>query len=286
MKIPQGKTVFLWQIRGVAKGDPAAIAEQAKAMGATAVFIKLADGPIAYNLRQAAIVWVDDLVQPVIAALEREGIEAWGWQYIYGEKPAAEADRAAERMGKFQLAGWVIDAEEELKGKISQAALYMRRLRDGLPNACIGLTTYRYPTLHPELPWAELMTGIDFHMPQVSWADSHNPGQQLERCVREYRALEKRLKLRELPIVPIGAAYHEHGWQPTAEEMREFVAMVKAMGLPGYSMWEGAAAERCGLGATLMMLDTLREEPAPVLSVEDRLARLEKAARLAGWRLG
>lgn len=285
MGLPKGKTVFLWQIKAQYGGNPQALAEKAEDMGVSAVLLKAADGSTIYNQRQVTLGWKDDLVGPLIAALAGRGIRTWGWQYIYGVQPAQEAQRAVERMQSHGFAGWVIDAEGEMKGKENQARLYMELLRKSLPDALIGLTTYRYPTLHRELPWKTLMQGCDFQMPQVYWAGAHNPGEQLERCVREYRELERSLKLNAAPIIPVGAAYRERGWQPTADEMVAFVAKVRELELPGYSMWEWGCAQRAGLEQALMDLDTLAPVVPPVLSVEERLDRLEKQARLAGWRI-
>lgn len=285
MPLPKGKTVYLWQIKAIYGGNPQTIAERAEAMGATAVFLKAADGATIYNQRQVGVVWKDDLVEPLITALDRRGIETWGWQYVYGAQPAQEAQRAVERMTTHRFAGWVIDAEAEMKGKDSAARLYMDLLRKSLPDALIGLTSYRYPTLHINLPWRTLMQGCDFQMPQVYWQGASNPVEQLRRTVQEYRDLEKRLGLTAAPIVPIGAAYREHGWQPTPNQMVDFVAAVRDLGLPGYSIWEWGCAIRAGLEQALFDLEGLGAvaTPGPEPSIEERLARLEAAARLAGW---
>lgn len=285
MSIPQGKTLFLWQVNQVLKGNPAAIAERAADMGLSAVFVKAADGIDPYNQRQLALVWKDDVIGPLIEALAKVGIATWGWQYIYGFYPAQEAQRAIERMKKHPFAGWVVDAEAEMKGAEGAANVYMNTLREALPGATIGLTSYRYPTLHPELPWRALLRKVDFHMPQVYWAAAHNPAQQLTRSIAELRALEKQLGLNVLPIVPAGAAYREHGWQPLASEMVDFVAAVREKDLPGYCMWEWGCAIRAGLEDTLMELDDMKPAPVVTLSVEERLEKLEKGARLAGWRI-
>jgi len=94
------------------------------------------------------------------------------------------------------------------------------------------LCSYRFPSLHPELPWSSFLRRSDFHAPQVYWMQADNPGEQLQRSVREL------LALRALPVVPIGAAFVEAGWQPTVAGINEFDRMAQALKLPGIGWWE------------------------------------------------
>ena len=285
-----GLTMFVWMIKEIFKGDLQKILARVQHLKITAIFLKVADGPGKYNLRpddpENPKQWFDDLVEPFVKALQSAGVAVWGWGYIYGVNPEGEAERAAERVKTLNLAGWVIDAEMEYKNHPAWAMRYMARLRQLLPDTKIGLSSYRFPDLHPEFPWSEFMNRVDFYMPQVYWQSSRLPAAQLTICVREYRDLEKKLGLPEKPIYPIGAAYHENGWQPTGAEMQEFFQKVIEMGLQAASWWEWGCAFRAipelesefekmiWPGAVIPPIVDPIVIPVP-LTLEDRLTILE-----------
>lgn len=247
------KNIYLWQIKNVSGGNPAVIAARAHALGLKSVWIKAADGPVRYNLTLLNI-WLDTIIQPVIDALAQYGIEAWAWQYNYGTSPEAEADRLLERQAKYHFAGWILDPEREYKTAGAAAAnRFFSRLGDlSVP---LGLSTYRYPTVHPDFPWAAFVPRVDFYAPQVYWVGATNPAQQLDRCVAEYRAMETRYGIAPKPIIPTGAAYHENGWQPTHAQIIEFFNRAKELGLPGVSFWEWGHAQRYGFEDLIASLD-------------------------------
>ena len=136
-----GKGFYIWQIPRCEGGNPAAIAATAKAAGLSHVLIKIADGSEwAYNYDIERGI---DLVPPVLDALKQEGIEVWGWHYIWGKNPRGEARLAIRRARELGIDGYVIDAETEFKqeGMKAAAKVYMRELRAGLRNISIGLST-------------------------------------------------------------------------------------------------------------------------------------------------
>lgn len=237
MSIPVGKGMFLWQIKRVFGGDPKKIADDALRLGLDWVCIKIADRHWSYNLRLVNGKWVDDRVAPVVSALKDVGIDVWGWQFVYLSDGEREAEKAAERIKQFDLKGLLIDAESHAKNaadKYNQARKYSQVIiRE---NIVAGLCSYRYPTLHRELPWKEFLKCCTFHCPQVYWAKSTNPAKQLNRSIYELK------ELKDIPVIPAGAAYEEHEWKPTAEEMDEFNSEVKSLQLSGLIWWEWAEA--------------------------------------------
>jgi hypothetical protein len=234
-----GKGFYLWQIRQVERGDPTAIVARALSAGLTHVLIKIADGASwVYNYDYAT---KTDLVPPVRDALRSAGIKVWGWHYIWGNDPAGEARMAINRMRGLKLDGYVIDAEAEFKdpSKKNAAVRFMSDLKDGLTDVPIGFSSYRYPKLHPEVPYDIFLAGCDYAMPQVYFEQSHDPEDQLARSAEQYYALKN-----ARPLIPTGPTYQHAGWRPTADEIDQFLRKAKGMGLQGVNFWAFDFASR------------------------------------------
>lgn len=228
----QGKGFMIWQIARCENGNAAAIANAARAAGLTHVLIKIADGIYSYNVDKNTKV---DLVPPVVEALRSKGIQVWGWHYVYGYNPAGEAQIAIQRVNQFALDGYVIDAESEYKlpGRDVAARRFMEDLRRGIPSTPVALCSYRYPTLHPQLPWKDFLDKCDLNMPQVYWQAAHNAGAQLRRCVREFQAISP-----VRPIVPTGPVYKVGDWTPTPADVVEFLDTARALNLAAANFFE------------------------------------------------
>ena len=226
-----GKGFWIWKIRDCEGGNPDAIAAAATSAGFTHVIIKIADGAYAYNVDQ---VTKKDLVLPVVKALRDKGIHVWGWQYTYGAGPNSESNMAIQRLHQFDMEGFVIDAEHEYKepGKDVAARTYMTKLRNAFPNMPFALSSYRFPTYHPQFPWKAFLEKVDMNMPQVYWEKAHNPDAQMQRVVREFKALTP-----YRPVFPTGPGYKVGGWAPTIEDTVEFMNSAKAYGLAGVNFF-------------------------------------------------
>lgn len=229
MKIPTGKGMFVWRIERI--GTPASIAAQAKAAGFSHVLVKIADG-----------VDFDDYPQAgqLVNALHEVGIEAYGWQYVYLYSSVLEAEVGARRCIYNGCDGFVIDAERQCKDNPLDAAAYCERLAYLLPDEMsIGLSSYRFPSLHPELPWDILRGVCAYDIPQVYWEQAHNPADQLYRSYAEFKKFK-----RQLPYIPTGAAYPTSVWKPTPADIEEFIAACGELNLGGYNFWEWYCAQK------------------------------------------
>ena len=185
-----GKGYFMWQIPQCDGGAPAAIAARCASARLTHVLIKIADGSNwTYNYDYQRKV---DYIPPVAQALRNVGLQVWGWHYVRGDDPVGEARLAVKRMKALGLDGYVIDAEKEYKepGKKVAAQRFMQELRAGLSQVPIGLSSYRYPQSHYQVPYAQFLERCDFSMPQVYFEFNHNPEEQLERSVAQYAAIK------------------------------------------------------------------------------------------------
>jgi hypothetical protein len=226
------KTVFLWQL--VNAGAPADFRDWCLKAGIGRVVVKVADGAYAVNLGQKGQA-PDGPLMALKLVLAAAGIELAGYQYTYGADPVAEGKRAAERINTLGLARFVIDAEGEWEAVTdppTRARQYLQALAADRKCAClVGLSSFRFTKYHEKFPWAAFAAGIDFHMPQVYWVGAHNAGEQLRQSVDQMKAV------RALPIIPIGAAYHEGTFTPTVSEMKDFDDTAHLLGLSEVAWW-------------------------------------------------
>jgi len=253
-----GKSTMLWKIKDVLGGDPELIADHLKEMGANSLQVKAADGVGAYNLKLTPTGWKDVLIGPLSDALEQNKIDLWGWHYLYGVEPEREAQRAAERMSAYPFKGWILDVEKEFKknNQYSRARRFMSTLRSLLPDATIVLCSYRYPSYHREVPWQIFLDGCDFVMPQVYWVSAHNPAFQLNRTIDEYQVLYDSYAMEPLPMIPVGSAYKEWGWQAAEADITEFLDAAKNdQGLGGVSFWRHGHIISLGLDEPIIDFD-------------------------------
>lgn len=225
-----GKGLFIWKIENCEQGDVVEIASKASRANFSHLLIKIANGIYSYNYD-----WQNnlDLVPSLAEELRGQGIQIWGWHYVYGDQPTKEAQKAIERIYELDVDGFLINAEGHYKGKHSAAKQFMEILTSEIKDIPIGLSSYRYPNYHPQLPWDEFLSKCDLVMPQVYWLKSHNPGAQLQRSVDEFRNMDYTPS-----IFPTGAAFTEWDWAPTAGEVKEFLDKAKAMNLSGANFWE------------------------------------------------
>ena len=270
----QGKGYFIWKIRYCEGGDVEAIADLAAESQYTHAIIKVADGSRTYNLHPET---GRDLVVPLVKALREREIEPWGWQYIYGYDPIDEADKAIQRVRQFDLDGFVVDAEAEFKkpGMQRVASQYMNRLSAGLPDTPIALSSYRFPSYHPRIPWDEFLKKSDLAMPQVYWEQSNNPAAQLERCVNEYQTMPY-----SRPVIPTGSAYRRGEWRTTPEHIIEFMEKALELNLPAANFWEWAHTRRY-LPETW---EAVSDFYWPVKSEENLLVRYLRALNEHNWK--
>ncbi len=146
-------------------------------------------------------------------------------------------NKAIQRIHQTRVDGFVIDVEKEFKdsGKEQAALKYMDRLRAAFPDLTLALSSYRFPSYHPQIPWKVFLDRCDINMPQVYWVLAHNPAEQLERCVREFQSMAP-----YRPIIPTGSAYKSGGWQATPDEVTALMEKAQQLNLTAVNFWEWA----------------------------------------------
>lgn len=216
-----GKGMYLWLL--TRSEDIRWIVWLAKHAGLGHVLIKIADG---------TELSIGDITQ-LVESLHLEGIQAIGWQYIYYGS-IAEADTAIRLCQQFGIDGFIVNAENQFDhaGMDGAARNYMSRLRSGLgDDFVIGLSSYRYPSQHADFPWKSFLTYCNINMPQVYWIQDERlsaPVRQSIQCVNEFKALYTTWGW-SIPILMTGAAFSEHGWVASPEQVKNFLDAVNAL---------------------------------------------------------
>ncbi len=236
-----GKGYFIKNILNCEHGDSQAIAINAQKAGLSHVIIEVADRTNSSNVDSSQGI---DYAQRTAQSLKAVGVQSWGWQYITGDNPLGEARKAIQRVNQLHLDGFVINAEVEYKapGKEAAAREYMAAFRASLPNLPLALSSYRFPSYHPQLPWREFLEKCDLNMPKVFWVQAHNPYAQLARCVNEFEVLQP-----FKPVIPTGAVFSTQEWQPSTEEVSSFLAGAAELNLSAINFWSWDTARTAKL---------------------------------------
>jgi len=178
------------------------------------------------------------LLPKIISRARGAGMRVAGWHYVYHEFPNQEVTAADQAMDAYLPDFWIIDAEGEAKGRISGATIYVQGVRKNQSKIPLGLCSYRYPSVHPTLPWMVYLAECQFHAPQVYWVRrlaTDPPARQLANSVAELR------RLKQLPVIPVGSAYQagatDFYWKPTVADLVNFDSACHTLELPGNSWW-------------------------------------------------
>ncbi|HEX7152270.1 MAG TPA: hypothetical protein VF618_12350 [Thermoanaerobaculia bacterium] len=224
----RGTGIYIYKLPAGGGEDPGKLVKRLKAANVARIYVKVADGADVFPRIKP------DYNKAVIAEARKQGLSVWGWHYIYGNFPEAEADRAAELVTKFGLQFYIYNAEKHHYGRAKQAKTFIERLRKNLPNTKLGFSSFKYPTYHPELPWKTFAAAAHFLMPQVYWVEAHNPEKQYDRSWKEWSVLNPKAVM-----LPTGAAYSDdpEKWVPNADEMSRFLRHVHAKGCAGADFW-------------------------------------------------
>ena len=222
MSIFSGKGTYLWNISSLFRGNVSAIVDCLVDARVSTVCAKIHDA--------AWSKWDNAQMAELQAGCLQHGITFGLYGYIYLYDPAAEAKYARKMIDKYQPAFYVIDAEGQAKGKFSQAQTFANGMAG--TSVPVGLASYRYPSLHRELPWKQFRSVCQFDSPQVYYRNG-SPSYNLVRSMNEYDAFKPRL-----PYLPAGDMYSEFGMEPTADAVTEFLSLCRDHeAIDGCLMW-------------------------------------------------
>lgn len=109
---------------------------------------------------------------PLINALKNEGIAVAGWGWCPGDNPSLEVELALTALNEFGLDHYVADVEDGVQGanwNASEIKTFFKSLRQALPGAQIGLSTFGFIPWHKPQLMAAAEPFVDFFAPQVYW---------------------------------------------------------------------------------------------------------------------
>jgi hypothetical protein len=201
-------------------------------VGAKWVSFKISDGILSYN----QIGGNDKVLLSYIEKLEEAKIMVGGWAYCYPAptcKPNLEAAVIGERIEKLRLSFVDLDIEGEWKKPNVGGSIDKLLYIDTGLKFPIGLCSYRFPVMHPQINWARFLKNpsIKYVSPQLYWLGQSNPGEQIEQSLKQYRDLT------DLPFVPIGCTFAQDGWEPTPDQLVQFIVACKGEALPAYGFY-------------------------------------------------
>ncbi len=249
-----GKGMWLWELDKTEADVPTMI-RLAREANLGHILVKLTDGeynfPIPARDPDGS---KERLTHDVITGFRKAGITVWGWGFVYGSGVDIDlqAHRLAARTRQFDLDGVVINAEDYGRRKWSSqgGAERARRFMDALLGDFAGLrsgvmtalSSYRFPRMHPDFPFASFMSACDIAMPQVYWVDrgAGDARRNLKDSYEEYRQA-----FPDKQFVPTGAAFGEYYgagssqffWSATPEQIVFFLDQCQVMGLPAVNFW-------------------------------------------------
>jgi hypothetical protein len=235
--------MWIWYVSRSEGGSIPRIIARAQAAGIGTVYIKEGDGGSVWSQFNSALV----------EALHQGGIDVCAWQFVYGERPLAEAKvgAAAVRRGADCL---VIDAEADYEGRYAAADRYVRALRARIGVSFpLSLAGFPYVDYHPAFPYSVFFgpEGATYNQPQMYWKAIGTS----VRAVFEHTYLYNRLWGHS--IYPLGQTYENPGraqvlrfrrfaqtyggqalswwdWQETSSHTWNALAATTAGPLPGY----------------------------------------------------
>jgi len=189
--------MWIWYVERSEGGSVGRIIARANSAGIGTLYIKSGD---------AGHYW-SQFSSGLVDALHAGGLDVCAWQFVYGERPVAEAriGAAAVRRGADCL---VIDAEGSYEGRYASAERYIRALRARIDAQFpLSLAGFPYVDYHPAFPYSVFfgLEGATFNQPQMYWKAIGTP----VRGVYEHTYLFNRLWGH--PIYPIGQTYENPG---------------------------------------------------------------------------
>ena len=231
------KAIFIHKTANVKGGDPVSTAQMLADARFEAVYVKAADGAVAY-----APDGKPNLTTTLVNEFKKRGIIVIGWGFCYGNDPAGEGNIAAIQVNRFGLDGWIFDVESAFEAQVNAAdkvgILFDKyHVYTPAPAAFCSWFFWRSPTTgalwHNVAMAKAAMLKADVGMPMIYWSGSTAGSAlwYLKESLRQWAEVTSK------PLIPVGRAYDGDGGTVLPEAVSAFAAEVMVMSMPGLSWW-------------------------------------------------
>jgi hypothetical protein len=223
--------MWIWYVSASDSGNVSQIVARADRYGIGTVYVKAGDGGGAWSQFSTALV----------QALHQGGLDVCAWQFVYGDRPLAEARVGAAAVAKGADC-LVIDAESQYEGKYAAADSYVQALRARIgPTYPLSLAGFPYVDYHPSFPYSVFFGpgGATYNQPQMYWKAIGTS----VRTVYEHTYLFNRLWGH--PIYPVGQTYEG----PGRRQLVRFRRFAQSFGGAPPSWWDWQETSPAGWGA-------------------------------------
>ncbi len=214
-----GDGMWIWYLNRASRGKVKRIAGRARKRGIEVVLIKAGD---------AGRVW-SQFSAPMVRALKARGLRVCAWQFVYGDRPKAEAKVGATAAARGADC-LVIDAEGHYEGEYAEASTYMRALRKRVgPSYPLALSSFPYVDYHPAFPYSVFLGpgGAQYNLPQLYWKTI---GDKVDKAFIHTYVFNRAYGR---PILPTGQTY----LGPRPKQIRRFRRLALSHGMEGVSWW-------------------------------------------------
>jgi Putative peptidoglycan binding domain len=229
--------MWIWYISKSEGGSLPRIIAKAQRYDIGTLYVKSGD---------AGGVW-SQFTTSMVETFHQAGIDVCAWQFVYGDRPVAEAKVGAISV-KRGADCLVIDAEGHYEGKYASADRYIRALRarigDDYP---LSLAGFPYVDYHPSFPYSVFFGpgGATYNQPQMYWKTIETS----VRAVFEHTFLFNRLW--GVPIYPLGQTYGGAG-RKSIQRFRRFAVSYENLAPSWWDWQETTTAGWQAVGADIV----------------------------------
>jgi Putative peptidoglycan binding domain len=229
--------MWIWYISKSEGGSLPRIIAKAQRYDIGTLYVKSGD---------AGGVW-SQFTTSMVETFHQAGIDVCAWQFVYGDRPVAEA-RVGAISVKRGADCLVIDAEGHYEGKYASADRYVRALRARIGDEYpLSLAGFPYVDYHPSFPYSVFFGpgGATYNQPQMYWKTIETS----VRAVFEHTFLFNRLW--DVPIYPLGQTYGGAG-RRSIQRFRRFAVSYENLAPSWWDWQETTTAGWQAVGAEIV----------------------------------
>lgn len=160
-------SIWIWQLQNQVDkyGGIDNLISQLKSLGINDVCIKYHDGT---NTAAGGTDFKGNFLK-YVGDFKNAGFRVGTWGYNYFNDPANEVNVIMDAIKNSDY--YVFDAEDDVVNKSAQAESVLKTIRQYIPNAVLGYTSFPIESYHQDVPYAIFNEYCDFTEPQLYWGE-------------------------------------------------------------------------------------------------------------------